>query len=137
LSYFIVNRKYRELKQPKLLVQVRQYLSLHHYSIHTERTYVGWIGRSRDDLFSAKPKIKVYLTHLAVEGNVALANQNQAMNALVFLYQRVLRQSMEGSINAVRADKKVAVSALLTLIDLPSLLSGVSEGGRAPKRRRR
>ena len=44
-----------------------------------------------------------------MEGNVAPATQNQAMNALVFLYKRVLRQAMEGSINAVRADKKVNV----------------------------
>ena len=62
---------------------------------------------SSDDLFPAEPKIEVFLTHLAVEGNVASATQNQAMNALVFLYKRVLRQSMEGLINAVRADKKV------------------------------
>jgi hypothetical protein len=49
----------QEPKQPKLLDQVRQYLRLHHYSIHTERSYVDWIVRfirfhrmrSRDDLF--------------------------------------------------------------------------------------
>jgi hypothetical protein len=34
-------------------------------------------------------KIEAFLTHLAVEGNVATATQNQAMNALVFLYKRV------------------------------------------------
>ena len=83
----------QELKQPKLLDQVRQYLRLHHYSIHTERSYADWIVRfihfhrmrSRDDLFPAEPKIEVFLTYLAVEGNVAPATQNQAMNALVFL----------------------------------------------------
>ena len=55
----------QEPKQPKLLVQVRQYLRLHHYSIHTERSYVDWIVRfirfyhmrSRDDLLPAEPKI--------------------------------------------------------------------------------
>lgn len=107
----------QEIKQPKLLDQVRQYLRLHHYSIHTERSYVDWIVRfirfhsmrPRDDLFSAEPKIEVFLTHLAMEGNVAPATQNQAMNALVFLYKRVLRQPMGGSINTVRADKKVNV----------------------------
>ena len=57
----------QEIKQPKLLDQVRQYLRLHHYSIHTERSYVDWIVRfirfhrmrSRDDLFPAEPKIEV------------------------------------------------------------------------------
>ena len=55
----------QESKQPKFLDQVRQYLRLHHDSIHTERSYVDWIVRfirfhrmrSRDDLFPAEPKI--------------------------------------------------------------------------------
>ena len=72
----------QEPKQPKLLDQVRQYLRLHHYSIHTERSYVDWIVRfirfhrmrSRDDLFPAEPKIEVFLTHLAMERNVAPDN---------------------------------------------------------------
>ena len=88
--------------QPKILDEVRQYLRLHHYSIHTERSSVDWIVRfihfhrmrSREDLLPAEPKIESFLTHLAVEGNVATATQNQAMNALVFLYKRVLRQAM-------------------------------------------
>jgi hypothetical protein len=62
--------------------------------------------RSREDLLPGEPKIEAFLTHLAVESNVATATQNQAMNALVFLYKRVLRQAMEAPINAVRADKK-------------------------------
>ena len=66
-------------------------LRLHHYSIHTERSSVEWIRRfarfhgmrSRADLFPAEPKIEAFLTDLAVQGNVAAATQNQAMNALV------------------------------------------------------
>jgi hypothetical protein len=46
--------------------------------------------RSRADLFPAEPKIESFLTDLAVNGNVAAATQNQAMNALAFLYKRVL-----------------------------------------------
>ena len=73
----------QEPKQPKLLDQVCQYLRLHHCSIHTERSYVDWIVRfirfhrmrSRDDLFPAEPKIEVFLTHLATEGNVAPDHQ--------------------------------------------------------------
>ena len=70
----------QEPKQPKLLDQVRQYLRPHHYSIHTERSYVDvrFIRfhrmRSRDDLFPAEPKIEVFLTHLAMEGNIVPDN---------------------------------------------------------------
>ena len=85
---------------PKLLDQVRQVLRLHHYSIHTERAYLEWIVRyvrfhrmrSRDDLLPPEPKIEAFLTDLAVNGHVTAATQNQAMNALVFLYKRVLNQ---------------------------------------------
>ncbi len=95
----------------KLLDDVQQVLSLHHYSIHTERSYIEWIIRfvrfhgmpSREDLLPAEPKIESFLTDLAVHGNVAAATQNQAINALVFLYMRVLDHAMEGRINAVRA----------------------------------
>src|SRR6266850_3675418 len=71
---------------PKLLDDVRQVLRLHHYSMHTERSSVEWIVRfirfhrmrSREDLFSAEPKIESFLTDLAVHRNVAAATQNQA-----------------------------------------------------------
>ena len=46
---------------------------------------------SRDDLKNGEQKIEAFLTHLAVKKNVAPATQNQAMNALVFLYKRVLK----------------------------------------------
>jgi len=104
-------------QHPKLLDQVRTVLRLHHDSMHTERSSVEWIVRfvrfhgmrSREDLFPAEPKIEAFLTDLAVHGHVAPATQNQAMNALVFLYKRVLNPALPGRINAVRADKKLNV----------------------------
>ena len=116
---------------PKLLEDVRTVLRLHHYSIHTERSYVEWIVRfirfhgmrSRQDLFPAEPKIEAFLTDLAVHGDVAAATQNQAMNALVFLYKRVLRHALPGSINAVRAAKKINVPVVMTREEVAAVLS--------------
>jgi Phage integrase, N-terminal SAM-like domain len=116
---------------PKLLDEVRQVLRLHHYSIHTERSYVEWIVRfvrfhgmrSRADLFPPEPQIESFLTDLAVHGHVAAATQNQAMNALVFLYKRVLNHAMEGRINAVRADKKGNVPVVMTREEVAAVLS--------------
>ena len=117
--------------QPKILDEVRQYLRLHHYSIHTERSYVDWIVRfihfhrmrSREDLSPGEPKIEAFLTHLPVEGNVATATQNQAMNALVFLCKRVLGQAMEAPIDAVRADRKAHVRVVMTREEVASVIS--------------
>jgi hypothetical protein len=106
-------------------------MRLHHYSIHTERAYLDWIVRfvrfhqmcSRDDLIPAEPKIETFPTHLAVEGNVAPSTQNQAMNALIFLYKHVLRHPLEGSINAVRAHKKLNVPVVMTREEVAAVIS--------------
>jgi integron integrase len=118
-------------QQPKLLDEVRNVLRLHHYSIHTERSYVEWIVRfvrfhnmrSRQDLSPAEAKIEAFLTDLAVHGGVAPSTQNQAMNALVFLYKRVLKYALQGSIDAVRADAKVTVPVVMTREEVAAVLS--------------
>ena len=109
-------------KEKKLLEEVHDFMRLKHYSIHTERTYCDWIKRyvafhkmsSRADLQNGEKKIERFLTHLAVDGHVAPATQNQAMNALVFLYKKVLKQPLQEEINAVRAVKKMNVPVVMT-----------------------
>ena len=78
-------------QSPKLLDQVRRVMRLHHYSIHTERSYIDWIKRyvhfhrmsSRADLADGERKLEVFLTDLAMNSKVSSSTQNQAMNALV------------------------------------------------------
>ena len=79
------------MQQPKLLDQVRNLIRMRHLSRKTERAYVSYIREYI--LFHDKkhPKemgvneIREYLTHLAVEKNVAASTQNVAFNALLFL----------------------------------------------------
>jgi hypothetical protein len=78
----------------KLLEQVRDVLRVKHYAYRTEKTYIFWIRRYI--LFHGKkhPKkmgtkeIEAFLTHLAVNRNVAASTQNQALNALIFLFEQ-------------------------------------------------
>jgi integron integrase len=79
--------------------------------------------RSRTDLLPAEPKIESFLTDLALNGHVAAATQNQAMNALVFLYKRVLNHALEGRINAARARKKINVPGVMTRDEVAAVLS--------------
>jgi len=81
-------------KPRKLLDRVRDMLRVKHYSIRTEKTYVSWIRRyilfhdkqhSKD---MGAPEIEAFLTHLAVEENVAASTQNQALSALLFVIVR-------------------------------------------------
>jgi site-specific recombinase XerD len=107
--------------KPRLLDLVREVPRFHHYSMHPERAYCAWIRRyvkyhhmtRREDLRDGERKIEAFLTHLAVEGNVSPSTQNQAMNALVFLYKQVLKKPVDQEINAVRAQRQEHVPVVL------------------------
>jgi len=60
------------------------------------------------------PEIEAFLTHLAVDQNVAASTQNQALCALLFLYREVLKQDLEGPIDAVRAKQPERLPTVLT-----------------------
>jgi len=106
----------------RILEEMRDVMRRRHYSIHTERSYCDWVKRyilhfnmqSRDDLSDGSKKIERFLTFLARENNVAPSTQNQAMNALVFFYKHVLKQTLDETINAERASQKPKVPVVLT-----------------------
>ena len=106
----------------KLMDQIREVMRLKHYSIRTERCYCDWIRRyirfhkmrAREELSQdSKAKMELFLSDLAVNGQVAASTQNQAFNSLLFLYREVLHQTVEG-VDAVRADRPVRVPVVLT-----------------------
>jgi len=106
----------------KILDDMRDVMRRRHYSIRTERSYCAWVKRfvlhfnmkSRDDLTEGEKKIETYLTFLARDRNVAPSTQNQALNALVFLYKHVLKQPLNEKINAERAATKIKIPVVLT-----------------------
>jgi integron integrase len=69
--------------------------------------------RAREELFPGAPKVEEYLSDLAVNGQVAVSTQNQAFNALLFLYAQVLHRPLE-NVNAVRAHRPPRVPTVLT-----------------------
>lgn len=117
----------------KLMDQMREVLRLRHYSIRTEQSYCDWARRyirfhrmqSRDELFPAEGKIAEFLSDLAVRGNVAASTQNQAFNALLFLYREVLHRPFE-HIRAVRANPPVRVPTVLTPEEVKQVIVAMS-----------
>lgn len=103
----------------KLLDQVRDACRLKHYSRRTEDTYVDWIKRyilfhkKRHPQEMGLTEIEQFLTHLAVDLNVAASTQNQAYSAILFLYRYVLHIDLP-DINAVRAKKPKRLPVVLT-----------------------
>jgi len=120
----------------KLLDQVRELIRLKHYSIRTEQTYVSWIKRfilfhgKKHPNDMGKNEIEAFLTHLAKNLNVASSTQNQAFNALLFLYKQVLDQPLDEKINAVRAKKPRRLPTVMTndeAVKVIDMLSGIHQ----------
>jgi len=98
-------------KPPRLLDQVRDRIRVKHYSTRTETQYLQWIKRfiffhgKRHPGEMGAAEVEAFLTHLAVDGGVAAATQNQALSALLFLYRDVLGVSLPWLDNVTRAKK--------------------------------
>jgi len=97
--------------KPRLLDQVRNRCRVRHLRPKTERAYVNWVRRfvvfhhMRHPLEMGAKEVTEFLTHLAVEGQVAASTQNQALSALLFLYREVLERDFGWLDNVVRARK--------------------------------
>lgn len=81
------------------LESARNVLRFKHMAIKTEKSYLGWIRRyaywCRDNSGGGhEDKVRGFLTYLATDRNVSASTQNQALNAIVFLYKQVLRDDV-------------------------------------------
>lgn len=119
-------------QEPKLLDKVREMLRLKHYSPRTEDTYIQWIRRYirfhnlRHPREMREPEIQAFLSHLAVNEQVASSTQNQAFSALLFLYREVLNISLDPQIQTMRAEKPEHLPTVLSKDEVNSILSHMS-----------
>ena len=116
----------------KLLDQVRDVIRKKHYSIRTEQAYVDWAKRYI--LFHKKhhPKdmgekeIAQFISHLATDRRVASSTQNQALNAIVFLYKRVLNIELGDFGHMERAKKPEKLPTVMARTEVNKVLSSMS-----------
>lgn len=119
-------------KPSRLLDRVREAIRVRHYSIRTEATYVDWIRRFI--LFHGKqhpqdlgsPEVAAFLTHLAVDRNVAPSTQNQAKSALLFLYREVLLVQLPWLDEVTAAKDRRRLPVVLTTTEVRALLHELS-----------
>jgi len=107
------------------------------YSRHTEKSYRRWIIRFVRFHDTTHPRnldaggVRAFLNHLAVERNVAASTQNQALNALVFLYDHVLDEPL-GDIGAIeRADRPKRLPTVLSKPETRRLFAAMDAGPNA------
>jgi integron integrase len=114
------------------LDQVRYAIHAKHYSLRTEEAYVQWVRRFI--LFHNKhnPKdmgaeeVRQFLSDLAVNHHVAASTQNQALSAILFLYQHVLRQEIGWIDDVVRAKKPKKLPVVLTQEEVKMVFNSLS-----------
>ena len=124
-------------KEPELsaiLSETKRLLRLKHYSYRTEQTYLEWIARFFEYATGKKVSesclsagdVKDYLSHLAIVRKVSSSTQNQAFNALLFLFREVLRKDLGDLSGTVRAKRGARLPVVLSVDEVQRLLSCLS-----------
>jgi integron integrase len=119
--------------KPSLLDQVRQAIRTRHYSYRTEKAYINWIKRfiffhdKRHPREMGETEIAQFLSSLANESHVSASTQNQALNAILFLYHKVLAEDIGYIKGIVRAKRPKRLPVVLTRQEVKSIL-GLLEG---------
>lgn len=118
-----------ESKKPRLLNQLRIRIRYLHYSLSTERTYVHWVrqfilfhGKRHPEEMDAG-HVVAFLNYLATERDVSASTQNQALNAILFLYKQVLGKELGDLQQLVRARRRRRMPTVLTQEEVRSVLA--------------
>ncbi len=118
---------------PRLMEQVREVPRYHRYGKRAEEAYVRWIKgfiyfhNKQHPKDMGKADIEACLSHLAVNKNVAASTQNQAFNALLFLYRKVLDLPFANDIAPVRSKKPVRLPVVPSQAEAGRLLACMSD----------
>ena len=112
----------------RLMDRVRSEIRVRHYSIRTEEAYTSWIRRYIE-FHRRHPReldgddLNRFLTHLAVEGRVAVSTQRQALSAILFLYRHVLKIEIDWLDDVVRARQPRRLPNVLSRGEVAAVLS--------------
>lgn len=123
-------------QKPKLLDHVREAIRTRHYSLQTEKAYVQWIKRfiffhgKRHPVEMGEAEVGQFLSSLATAAHVSASTQNQALNALLFLYREVLEKPIGYVNGVVRAKRPGRLPVVLTRQEVRALF-GCLEGAEA------
>jgi integron integrase len=124
-----------EFSAEYLIEETKRLIRVKHYSYSTERTYIDWITRFIKYIQDIKgvrtgrpapEDIRNYLTHLAVKKHVSSSTQNQAFNALLFLFRDVLKVEIGDISGSVRAKRGQRLPVVLSMEEVKSLFKHLS-----------
>src|SRR5262249_55636305 len=114
------------------LDQVRHAIRIRHLSPQTEQAYISWIKpfiffhNKRHPVEMGEAKIGQFLSSLATERRVSASTQNQALNALLFLYNKVLEKKIGLIQGVVRANRPRRLPVVLTKEEMKRVLDSTT-----------
>src|SRR6056297_1042366 len=112
----------------KLLDRMRRIIRTRHYSYRTEQAYLHWAQRfilfhgKQHPSTLGKEAVETYLSHLAVDRAVSPSTQNQALNAILFLYRKVLEVDLPWLDQVVRATPRKHIPVVLDRDEIRAVL---------------
>jgi len=121
-----------DLNPAELLVETKKQMQSMHYAYNTQRSYIEWVKRFltqvdlSNGLMPADRAIESFLKHLTETAVVSTSTSNQARNALVFFYKRVLRQPLDNNINSIKNNKQKKLPVILSHDEMTLVLKQLS-----------
>ena len=118
---------------PRLLDQLRQEVRTLHYSIRTEQAYVHWVRafirfhglQHPADL--PHGAVGAFLSWLATTQNVSVSTHKQALSALLFLYQKVLRLPVPWLADIARPQRAPRLPVVLSQDEVGGVLAALPD----------
>lgn len=107
----------------------REKIRTRHLALRTEQTYLQWMRRyvkyhgRRHPREMGAAEVEGFLTHLAVDGKVGASTQNQALQALLFLYRQVLDVELPWLDNVTRASQPRRLPVVLSVAEVRAVLA--------------
>ena len=117
--------------------RMREVIRRQHKALATEQNYVHWLRRYMAALprmphLSSEQKLERFLTELALKRDVAASTQNQAFNAIAFIYRDVLGKPLH-NVDALRATRPVRLRHAPTINTTRALLQAVCDQAGHPQ----
>jgi integron integrase len=130
-------QKGKEIPDISQVIQdMRKAIRIKHYSYSTERTYIDWANRFFDYTLKIKKKdittsgldssdVRDYLSYLAMKQQVSSSTQNQAFNALLFLFRDTLKITIDDLSQTVRAKRGQKLPVVLSVEEVKEIFKHV------------
>ncbi len=116
------------MDKPRLMDRLREAIRVRHYSLRTEEAYRQWVRRfilfhgKRHPESMGEPEVSAFLSHLAVDRNVAASTQNKALSAILFLYTHVLGRDLDWLEGVIRAKRPRRLPVVLSREEVQRVL---------------